>query len=352
MNFTLPELVIFTIILMITLKSIKDSFLNKSLFYVKNSIIGSSSSILSFFIIFYFYNYFYERVSIILSNIYSGKSLLVLFRLIGFIIIFWTIKCIIYFILNFIDRMFFNFEFNGNSNSQKALLITLSSFLGILRGFLIVISILIGIIFYNGLVDKKFEINFFDKLNIYSKIASSIDNKTVDKIKNGLFEDNSLKTIIYYNGVTLDEGIESNNSIDSKAIKITKGLKTDREKAKELYKWIGSNIKYDFEKAENIQNSSLNSSGAIVAFNERKGICFDYACLFVAMCRANNIRVRMIIGKAYNGHEYINHAWNQVYLSNEGKWINVDPTFYSAGNYFDNKYFNNDHKSKSIAGEW
>ena len=218
--------------------------------------------------------------------------------------------------------MFFNFEFNGNSNSQKALLITLSSFLGILRGFLIVISILIGIIFYNGLVDKKFEINFFDKLNIYSKIASSIDNKTVDKIKNGLFEDNSLKTIIYYNGVTLDEGIESNNSIDSKAIKITKGLKTDREKAKELYKWIGSNIKYDFEKAENIQNSSLNSSGAIVA------------------C------------KAYNGHEYINHAWNQVYLSNEGKWINVDPTFYSAGNYFDNKYFNNDHKSKSIAGEW
>ncbi|WP_303127524.1 hypothetical protein [Clostridium sp.] len=41
MNFTLPELVIFTIIFMITLKSIKDSFLNKSLFYVKNSIIGS-----------------------------------------------------------------------------------------------------------------------------------------------------------------------------------------------------------------------------------------------------------------------------------------------------------------------
>ena len=70
------------------------------------------------------------------------------------------------------------------------------------------------------------------------------------------------------------------------------------------------------------------------------------------MCRAVNIKVRMIIGEAYNGEEYISHAWNQVYLKNQRKWINVDPTFYMAGNYFNNPNFNSDHKEKSIAGEW
>lgn len=351
MKLTLPEIIIFIIIITVTLKSIKDSFLNRSLYYVKDSIIGSVSSILSFFIMFSFYNYFYEKISIFLFNVYNGERFLVLFKLISFIIIFWTIKCIIYFILSFVDKIFFSFEIGGESSSQKVLLVTLSSFLGVLRGFLIVVCIFIAMIFYNGLVDKKFEINFFENLNVYNKISAVIDNKTVNKIKNGLFEDDSLNTIVYYNGVTLEEGVASNEVIYNKAKELTRGLKTNREKAKEIYKWVGSNIQYDYKKAENIENSISKKSGAIAAFDERKGICFDYACLFAAMCKANDIKVRIIIGEAYNGYEYISHAWNQVYLKNEGKWINVDPTFYSAGDYFDNKDFYKDHKEKNIAGE-
>ena len=54
---------------------------------------------------------------------------------------------------------------------------------------------------------------------------------------------------------------------------------------------------------------------------------------------------------AFDGEKYVGHAWNQIYLKDENKWINVDTTFYDAGNYFDSNLFN-EHKVENIAGEW
>ncbi|WP_294373720.1 transglutaminase family protein [uncultured Clostridium sp.] len=163
------------------------------------------------------------------------------------------------------------------------------------------------------------------------------------------------KEIIIYNGVTIDEGTKSNNDIDNKAIQLTEGISSEREKARALYEWIGSNIEYDNEKAEVVlddsDRSKMPESGAICAFETRKGICFDKACLYVAMARAVDLKVRLVSGEAYDGEQYVGHAWNQVYLQHENIWINVDPTFYSAGNYFDSNLFNQ-HKIENIAGEW
>lgn len=163
------------------------------------------------------------------------------------------------------------------------------------------------------------------------------------------------KEIIIYNGVTIDEGTKSNNDIDNKAIQLTEGISSEREKARALYEWIGSNIEYDNEKAEVVlddsDRSKMPESGAICAFETRKGICFDKACLYVAMARAVDLKVRLVSGEAYDGEQYVGHAWNQVYLQHENIWINVDSTFYSAGNYFDSNLFNQ-HKIENIAGEW
>ena len=161
--------------------------------------------------------------------------------------------------------------------------------------------------------------------------------------------------IIIYNGTTLDEGIKSNNEIDSKAIQLTKGALSDRERAKILYEWIGSNIEYDNEKAEKvlsgIDSNQMPESGARCAFNTRNGVCFDKACLYVAMSRAIGLKVRLISGEAFDGEKYVGHAWNQVYLKDKNIWINVDTTFYEAGNYFDSNLFN-EHKVENIVGEW
>lgn len=159
--------------------------------------------------------------------------------------------------------------------------------------------------------------------------------------------------INFYNGVTLEQGIKSNKAINDKAKELVKNAETDREKAKILYTWISENITYDDKKAENITGMpSKYKSGAIEAFESRRGICFDYACLYVAMAREVGLKVRIITGDAYNGVQWGAHSWNEVYLKEQDRWITVDPTFGKVGNYFDSKRNRETHKDGKIIGEW
>ncbi len=180
--------------------------------------------------------------------------------------------------------------------------------------------------------------------------------KVVDQNNNSVETvDGYLKGLIFYNGVTLDDGVKSNDAIDSMALKLTENYSTDYDKAKVIYDWVGKNIEYDDNKAVAVMQNEVPvgvSSGAINTFNTGLGVCFDYACLYVAMCRANDIPVRLIVGEGYNGLNWISHSWNEVYIEERDEWIGVDPTFYGAGKYFDSNTFNTDHKDRKIAGEW
>lgn len=190
-----------------------------------------------------------------------------------------------------------------------------------------------------------------------SKFAQKLPNiindsfKIVVKNDDGESLNNSGRTIVYYNGITLSEGIKSNKEIDQFARELTKDEKSSAQKAKVIYKWVGENIEYDYDKVEKILKNDFSvKSGAINTFYSSKGICFDYSCLFAAMCRANNIEVRIITGEGFNGSNWVSHAWNQVYISEEERWINVDTTFYKGGNYFDSSIFKLDHRNAKIAG--
>lgn len=180
--------------------------------------------------------------------------------------------------------------------------------------------------------------------------------KIVDENNNYLSsEDNYVQGVVFYNGVTLDEGVSSSEAINSTAIKVASEFSNNYDKGKAIYKWIGNNISYDDEKAIEVMQNQFPrniASGAISAFTTRSGVCFDYACLYVAMCRANNIPVRLIVGEGYNGNTWVSHSWNEVYINSEGRWVPVDCTFYSAGNYYDNYDFNREHRNSKIAGEW
>jgi len=160
--------------------------------------------------------------------------------------------------------------------------------------------------------------------------------------------------IEYFNGVTIDEAIKSTPEIDSTAVKIAGDEQSDTKKAYLIYNWVAKNIKYDFEKAENIVNNTWRyKSGSIEAFNTRKGICFDYSCLYISMCRAVGLKVRLITGLGYSGVAWGDHAWNQVWSEEEQRWINLDTTFGSSGkNYFDKPDFFVDHRDGQVQGEW
>jgi transglutaminase/protease-like cytokinesis protein 3 len=222
---------------------------------------------------------------------------------------------------------------------------------GIISGC-IQISIIIGMLVFPTIVIDSSSINSFTEDGLKQEQSTNDNSKNGE---GGFFKNGNSKEIIIYNGITIDQGIKSNDSINNKAIELTKNAKSDRERAKILYTWIGSNIKYDDVKAEKVLNGNdvrkMPDGGAICAFENRSGICFDKACLYVAMSRTVNIKVRLIGGQAFDGKKYVGHAWNQVYLNDENVWINVDTTFYDGGNYFDSNLFKN-HKVEEIAGEW
>lgn len=163
----------------------------------------------------------------------------------------------------------------------------------------------------------------------------------------------NIKVIAYFNGVTLDEAIKSTPEIDKTARDIVKNAKNEREKAYLLYKWISQNIKYDYDKAQKISEKPTGiSSGSKVAFETRKGICFDYSSLYISMCRATGLKVQLITGMGYSGISWGDHAWNRVYIPEDKSWINVDTTFGVNGNYFDKPDFYVDHRYPEIQGEW
>lgn len=204
----------------------------------------------------------------------------------------------------------------------------------------------------NPITKSSFAQSIPNILNDSFKIVE-IDESKNSSAPNVSSDYKNRNVIVYYNGVTLDEGVKSNKYIKEEASNIVSGMSKDKEKAKALYNWIGRNVDYDYEKANLIMNGNYSiPSGAISTYESRKGICFDYSALYVAMARAANLKVRLVTGEGFNGTTWVRHAWNEVYIKEDKKWINIDTTFYNGGNYFNSKNFNFDHRGTQIAGEW
>ena len=205
---------------------------------------------------------------------------------------------------------------------------------------------------YYAALNKEYEAFHDEYKDVISKnIDSTVESNKESKSENVV--ESNRNVINLYNGVTLEQGIKSNEAINKKAKELTKNVKSSREKAKRIYTWISENINYDDNKAENIsEKTSEYKSGAIEAFETRKGICFDYSCLYVAMAREAGLKVRIVTGEGFNGKEWGPHSWNEVYLPEKNQWITVDPTFGKAGNYFDSKKNSESHRDGKIVGEW
>ncbi|MDV4150579.1 transglutaminase-like domain-containing protein [Clostridium sp. AL.422] len=351
----LPHIICVLIMIFSIKESIKGSLEDESAKYSLNRLIYYFSIFMTFSLMLLNLEKIYllilkyisdnPNLYILNNNIFKALILGVLFLIVQSII-YWILKC-----LN--DPL--TKAYNVLLNKGKVRIILFSTLFGSLKGLVIILIMFMGIIAYNTTFGRDNKINLFNNINGYSRLESIVTiNKPIlpyNDFKEYLPVNSNV--IIYYNGVTLEEGIKSLPEIDAKAKEIVSSAKTDREKAQRLYAWIGSNIKYDFNKAEKaLSQEGVSNSGSIEAWNRRSGICFDYACLYVSMAKAVGLGSRIITGDAYDGQNYGPHAWNQVYLEDEGTWINIDPTFYLSGDYFDNADFYEDHLNEEIAGEW
>ncbi len=87
-----------------------------------------------------------------------------------------------------------------------------------------------------------------------------------------------------------------------------------------------------FEDFAYVPGITFLETTAFDVFSLRKGVCQDFANLFICLCRLLNIPARYRVGYIYTGGEYENkiqsdasHAWAEVYLPYIG-WRGFDPT--------------------------
>lgn len=93
---------------------------------------------------------------------------------------------------------------------------------------------------------------------------------------------------------------------------------TDAEKVQAIYNWIIRNCEYDYDYSVFIQYFNVRRT-----LHTRKGVCYDFANLFAALCRSQNIPCYVVDGTPYD-RSTEDHTWNRVYY--DDFWWDVDVT--------------------------
>lgn len=93
---------------------------------------------------------------------------------------------------------------------------------------------------------------------------------------------------------------------------------TDAEKVQAIYTWMIVNFEYDYDYQVLLQYFNVRRT-----LSTRKGVCYDFANLFAALCRSQNIPCYVVDGTPYN-RSTEDHSWNRVYY--DGCWWDLDVT--------------------------
>ena len=168
------------------------------------------------------------------------------------------------------------------------------------------------------------------------KVYEHISGKNFAPVLSGEFQvslKNENDTYLYPNKYV---NYGKNSECVKKAAEVCAGKNSDVEEIAAIFEYVSDNISYDKQLAATVQSGYIPNPDKTLASG--KGICFDYASLFAAMCRSRNIPARLVIGYA---DPNIYHAWNEVYTDETG-WITpelflkkkgyniADATFYSS----------------------
>lgn len=122
-----------------------------------------------------------------------------------------------------------------------------------------------------------------------------------------------------------EEKIESDDpAIIKKSAETIMDEKNPYKKAAKIFEYVNTSIDYDFSEA---------NKGALNALKTGKGVCEDFAALFIAMARSVGIPSRMVTGywienvnlTSPEDASLFGHAWAEFYLPEFG-WIVAEPT--------------------------
>jgi transglutaminase/protease-like cytokinesis protein 3 len=141
--------------------------------------------------------------------------------------------------------------------------------------------------------------------------------------------------------------VDKSIPIETFALTLAKPYTTDYDKARVLFAWIGTHIRYDFKKLENLVENNfktqvkgtskednqrkfeeMKETATMQCFKSKKGVCEDYSRLYKKMCDAIGLECEVVTGTAKmlsQNTKGMNHAWNVVKIG--GKWQLLDATW-------------------------
>ena len=114
------------------------------------------------------------------------------------------------------------------------------------------------------------------------------------------------------------------------------GGKTTYQKVQAIYNWITANVKYDYSHMND--PTYWPQYTAYAAAVQKKAVCQGYANLFYRLANDAGIDCRIITGKAYNGTQTEDHAWNIVRMEDE-KYYCLDATWDAGSSPAEYQYF-------------
>ena len=228
MNEILSYAICFLIILLIALFNVKGTLSNGNISYYLKKTLYYISILITIVIMNLRINIILKKITNISTNylnltgIYNDISKIALF-----VVLFFVIQICVYKILKKIIVSIFK-----NINKENTILMTLLSLiLGTIKGFSVVLILFFIISMYNNTLGAYNSFEFFKENKIYSQVYSIVEkgnNTLTDEVVENFLPAN--KIIIYYNGVTLEEGIKSTDEIDEYAKELTKNVSNDMDK--------------------------------------------------------------------------------------------------------------------------
>lgn len=185
----------------------------------------------------------------------------------------------------------------------------------------------------------------------YKKLSASSGTASIAN-KNKVFV-NSIQQVEWFNNdaaIQFANKLVNDYALDHYGTLGTNGQKTlpqgyklkDREIIDLFYNYVVTNITYDYNKINTLNYDYVPDIDVIL--NDKSGICYDYSVLLAAMLRSQGIPSKLI--KGYANWTTVYHAWNEVYLTDEKRWVVVDTT-YDSYNYLRGNTYSFE-KSRSV----
>ncbi len=162
---------------------------------------------------------------------------------------------------------------------------------------------------YKKIASQYYQVELTDENNVY--LQSVLEIKWED-------EDESIKLANELVADALEAKKETVYKEDRDDVQLT-----EEEIINELYTYVIKNIKYDYEKIKGLDYSYVPTNDITLEIGT--GICYDYSSLLASMLRSQGIPTKMVKGYANTSDVY--HAWNEIYLTSEERWVVVDPTY-------------------------